>query len=332
MHGRGASTRTSRVGGRPPRTRARPSLILLLAVLACLIPAAAAQAQTLPIQTFQYTYRGFSPYVDWEWWLSSAQRCQETQPVYGAEPTTGGPYPVVIYLHSTLADWANNNEGQLFAAAAAAQGYEAVAFTYDSWLTWSSAAQIDSHAECMFGADAPGNAVSQVCARAKADCSHGILVVGFSQGGAMATQAANYYPHTAAVWAMGVNAPVVPQELPAPGGTRALPNSALRITDGWSDLTSSGSYNASAVEQITGDTCGTNPDCLQPDGSGYYVVTNAQDPGGNSSHCFMDLDGDCSTDPVFNSGFAPPSTQPWSLISGLDWLKTHLTSTTTARR
>ena len=135
------------------RATAALTLVCALAItLSCWAATQPVFAQVPTVQ-FQGTYRGLSPYIDWAWWLTSSQKCAETQPFYGSEPATGGPYPVVIYLHGTLADWGNNAEGQKFVGLAASHGFVAAAFTYDSWITWDSPTDTDLHANCMFNAN-----------------------------------------------------------------------------------------------------------------------------------------------------------------------------------
>ena len=79
----------------------RRALCVVAVVLSCFAVAQAASAQVPTVQ-FQGTYSGLSPYIDWAWWLTPAQKCLENQPFYGSEPATGGPYPVLIYLHGTF--------------------------------------------------------------------------------------------------------------------------------------------------------------------------------------------------------------------------------------
>jgi dienelactone hydrolase len=312
----------------------RRLLHLSFVLVCCSTFALTARAQAsvpVPVQTFKASYKALNPYVEWETWLTQAQKCTETQVIYGAEPTAPGKYPLLVYLHSTIADWGGNFEGQRFVQLAAAQGYVAVAFTYDSFLTVSATA-VD-HAYCMFTQSQPGNAVTAVCAVAEADCSRGILVAGFSQGGAIAAYAKNYNSNVDAVWALGINGPTSPQLVAAPTGSRALPNNKLRIDLGQSDVTQQNTAPAdfSSLEAMTGHGCGTAWNCLQPDGSGYYVVQNSEVGDGNADHCYwMQVNKvspgySCTLFPAqLDPGFQPPATTPWSMISNLNWLKQQL--------
>jgi hypothetical protein len=286
--------------------------------LLCLAFPQVAPAQ-LPTVQFHGTYSGLLPYIDWAWWLTPSQMCLETQTFYGSEPAAAGKYPVLIYLHGTLADWSGNQEGQNFVQLAAAHGFVAVAFTYDSWLTFNSPREIDLHANCMFNTASPGNAITQVCAQAEADCSKGFVVAGFSQGGAIAGRAANLNTGVRGAWAIGVNGPNIPAAIAAPTGTRTLPNNELRITVGQGSVATNtaGQPDLSALNAMTGQSC-TTFNCLQPDGSGYYVVSNSETSSGVASHCYWFSNSNCyapTFDPVFVGG-----TAPWSLSTNLSWL------------
>jgi hypothetical protein len=235
-------------------------------------------------------------------------------------------------MHSTLANISANAEGRLITQLAAAQGFVALAPTYDSMNT-NNLVGVDGHASCMFGSSNTNNVVSYACSLPESDCTNGVLVAGFSQGGAIALRAKNYDSQVAAAWAMGVSGPNIPEAVATFGGTRALSDNRLRIDVGQLDVTAGGAQplSLSSLNAITGDNCGAAYDCLQADGSGYYVVSNAQVADGAADHCYwMEVHDDwysCTLHPTLaglDPGFAPPSTQPWSLITNLDWLRSNL--------
>jgi pimeloyl-ACP methyl ester carboxylesterase len=297
------------------------------------ICAPAARADTLPVVPFQATYRGYNPWDEWNG--SQPDKCTESQPIYGSEPAAAGTYPVLLYMHGTYADWGGNQEGQRVVALAAAQGFVAPAPTYDSWLTLSPNG-VDRHAQCMFSPAASANAVAQVCARAKADCSRGILVAGFSQGGAIAARAANFSGDVRAAWVMGVSGPAISAALAAPAGTRVLPDDRVRIDVGEADVDTTDATTGkvtgmqlNALNAVSGSGCST-PSCLRPDGSGYYVVQNSDVADGVADHCYwqsvatQNPANSCVWTPTFDPGFPPPSTKPWSLPANLDWLRAQL--------
>jgi hypothetical protein len=235
-------------------------------------------------------------------------------------------------VHSTYADLSGNVEGQMMAQLAAAQGFVAIAPSYDSLLA-ETPSNLDGRSACMFGASRSTNVVSYACSLPEADCSHGVVVAGFSQGGAIAILAKNYNQQVQAAWALGVNQPDSPAEVAAPAGTRALPNSKLRINVGQLDVTGGGSQplDLSGPNALTGVSCGAAYQCLQPDGAGYYVVANSEVADKSADHCYWVSINywfyGCQAKPTvagLDPGFAPPSTTPWSLIANLNWLRAQL--------
>jgi dienelactone hydrolase len=288
-----------------------------------------AHAQTpVPVQTFKSSYSGLNPWVEWETWLTQAQKCTESQPIYGAQPSAAGKYPVVVYLHGTLSDWGGNPDGQKFAQLAAGQGFVAAAITYDSSMTLNTPDDQD-HAYCMFNQSHSGNPLNTICAMAKADCSKGILVTGFSQGGDIAVMSKNYNSNVQAVWGIGTSENTAPFVAP-PAGIRALPNNKLRINIGQNDsFIYPNGFNPTNQIAMTGDNCGTSFQCLQADGSGYYIVQNSEVADGNADHCYW-MSVNTSTDSCtltitnFDPGFQPPATTSWSMITTLNWLRSQL--------
>ena len=282
-----------------------------------------AAGQTSSTVQFQSSYRAWNVWDDWQWWLPD--KCTLTQQIYGSEPSAQGRYPVLLYLHGYVADTLGNLEGQRVAELAASQGFVAAAFTYESSVVWSTAAA-DKNARCMFDPDSNGNALANVCARPKADCSRGVVVAGFSSGGAIAARAANFSPQVRAGWLLGVNGPAVPEALAPPAGSRALPNNRIRISVGRSDIDGN---DLTALNMLTGRSCSASP-CLGPDGSGYYVVEHSEVADGVADHCWWQSvnlvvpTNSCTSPPTFDPGFPPPGTAPWSLTTNLDWLRAAL--------
>jgi pimeloyl-ACP methyl ester carboxylesterase len=302
----------------------------LIGLAVSLVLAASASATTPPTRQFQSTYAAYDPWTAWERWKPQPQ-CTESQVIYGSEPATTGTYPVLIYVHGTGANLTDNQEGQVMAQLAAAQGFVAVAPTYDSVRT-NNAAGVAGHAACMFGEGNADNVESYACSLPEANCSDGVLVAGFSQGGVIALLAANYSPLVDAAWVMGVNGSI-PQIEPPPSGLRRLPDDRVRLNIGQLDLTKGGGgpFEPNGIEAVTGENCGIAYDCLQPDGAGYYVVSNEEVADHIADHCYWESvhlrDYSCTLRPTIaglDPGFAPPSTTPWSLISNLNWLRSQL--------
>jgi len=293
----------------------------------------------LPIKTFQTTYKGYNTGTSWMSWLSDAQRCSKTQTIYGAKPTVTGDYPTLIYMHGTTADSNQNKEGQRFVERAAAQGFHALAVTYRSSGSLNEKG-LHRHAYCAFDQSRSGNAMAAVCATAGASCSKGVVLAGFSQGAAIAAIAKNYNDKVKAVWAIGLSAYIYPKyEIPtntfaAPHGTRALPNDKLVINMGQSSNISKKNLIAEdlpSLKKLTGQDCGSGFNCLQQDGSGYYVVSNAEIKDKVADHCYWMMVNkwstgmSCTTSPKeFEPGFQPPALTNWSMIRNLEWLRSQI--------
>jgi dienelactone hydrolase len=284
----------------------------------------AARADTVQLRL---SYQSFS-FFD-----GASGGCDAAEPIYVSEPAAPGSYPVVIYLHGTGDNYGGDQDGQDVAQMAADQGWLGAAVT---WVDVNATQQgVDGQANCMFDVASPGDALAQICSLPQADCSHGVVLSGMSTGGAIAARAKNFNSAVDAVWAMGVSGPVAPAALAAPAGTRALPNDRLRIDDGQTDLqvtnpsTGQVSFDFSGVNALTGQGCQTF-NCLNPDGSGYYVVQNSEVADGVADHCFwMDVNladpaNSCTLTPTFDPGFIPPSTTQWSITNSLAWLRAEL--------
>jgi hypothetical protein len=290
---------------------------------------AAAQA---PAVAFSGSYRAYNAWDDWKWW--QPDKCTQTQPIAGFEPAAAGRYPVLLYVHAALADWVGNGEGKAIAQAAAAQGFVAAAPSYDSSMT-TSATAVDGHARCLAADGRPESVLAQVCARPKADCSRGVVVAGFSAGGAVAGRLANVSSKVRAAWLIGVSGPKAAESLAVPAGTRVLPDARLRITVGRADVERRDAaglvtgIDVSALGAIAGSAC-TQTRCLRADGSGFYVVDHAEVADGVADHCFWQSvnaavpSNSCSSAPPMDPGFRPPSTAPWSLTANLAWLRGRL--------
>jgi hypothetical protein len=120
----------------------------------------------------------------------------------------------------------------------------------------------------------PGSALSQLCAQPKIDCSLGVVVIGVTTG--------------AYVGAIGAGLPDLPYPIKALGMTQtgtlgecvsdaalgtSLPKemrrSIISSTDGVQGTTPA--EVLAMQKELSGYDCGDDYDCLQPDGSGYYV-------------------------------------------------------------
>jgi hypothetical protein len=183
-------------------------------------------------------------------------------------------------------------------------------------------------AKCIFDAASANSAISKVCARAKADCSKGIVSLGISQGSNIASLAKNYDSRARAAYLMAnVLSPSILNLTSClkDSATAFAPNQ-MRAVSGEKDEMMSG---ISELRQNLNDTfgsyatCSTGTNCMKPDGSGWQLVLNANVADGNADHCFM-VNSGCSgpgtADPTYDTGSAW-----WSSGTAYDWLKSRVT-------
>ena len=94
----------------------------------------------------------------------------------------------------------------------------------------------------------------------------------------------------------------------------------MRAVSGEKDGYAGGSANSVRADLITvtGRSCANTVwDCLQSDGSGWYMVKDTEVTDASADHCFL-MNGGClssSLDATFSTGSAS-----WSYNPSLDWL------------
>jgi hypothetical protein len=229
-------------------------------------------------------------------WDENARACNGAASTgfYGREPASG-THTVLVYTHGM---WGLHDaaEAKAIVDAAAEAGFVAVSADWNSWNVWFPGDYWDNNARCIYGGLLP-----RLCARARADCSKGMVAVGFSKGAQIAARA-----HGRATWLMGYGYD--------PG---VYSRTDLRIVDGEAEGSSRSSLNAR-----TGLSCPTTAfECLRPDGSGWLLVRHGEVADGVADHCWFQ-DGGCSWNSDFDPGWLSGGF-PWSLGPNLDWLKSH---------
>ena len=274
--------------------------------------------QAVATTAFTASYRGQG---------NGASTCNTTFSIAGQQPTTGTGFPVFLYTIGT-GESSTNASATAAVAAMASRGFVAGSIAYNSG-SFSGCSTIAGKARCIFDAGSPTSAVNTLCARAKADCSKGVVVGGFSQGAVIATLAKNFDARVQAAWGMGdgVRYSIFNLTSCMGNGNRTLPSSRLRVVDGEKDQFIGPNANnvRTQMASLTGLSCGTSTDCLQSNGSGWFIVTNGLVGDGSADHCYMRRTGDCggsqnSLDATWQTG-----TAPWTMNANLDWLKTFTT-------
>jgi hypothetical protein len=248
--------------------------------------------------------------------------CNTTFNITGQEPATTGKFPVFVYTIGT-GETFTNASATAAVAGMASRGYVAATVAYTSG-SFSGCSTIAGKARCMFNAASTTSAISTLCARAKADCTKGVVVGGFSQGAVIATLAKNFDARVQAAWGVGdgVTYSIFNLSSCMANGNRTLASDHLRVVDGEKDqfIGPTAANVRSQMLTLTGLSCGTAVSCLQSNGSGWLIVQNAQVSDGSADHCYMRSTGDCggsqnSLDQRWQTG-----TDPWELNANLDWL------------
>jgi hypothetical protein len=133
------------------------SKFLLAASMLSTIAAAGTAAQTT---SFAGSYNGAS---------TSGGSCSMSYSISGVEPSGTGPYPVFIYIVGTSETY-NNAAAMAAVNDMASKGYIAATVDYAE-SQFGTCSVLSAKSSCMFNPNSTLSAVSQLCSRAKADCS-----------------------------------------------------------------------------------------------------------------------------------------------------------------
>ncbi len=250
----------------------------------------------------------------------NGSNCGTSYSITGREPSTAGTYPVFVYMVGTTESYTHASAIQAIEGMASL-GYVAATVAYPN-STFGDCSAIGAKAQCVFNPSSATSAISALCSRAKADCSKGVVVSGFSQGSVMSILAKNYDSRVEAAYALGAGVQYSFYDLRScvANGKRALPSSRLRVVNGEVDgfMGSSASSVRAQLQELTGLTCtSTSYACTQSNGSGWFMVKGSEVADGSADHCYM-RSGGCSgtkLDPTWDFG-----TAAWSLDTNLDWL------------
>ena len=257
---------------------------------------------------------------------NSSGSCSSTskRAIVGHEPSDAGKFPVFIYLTGTKMPF-NGPEAKLFTQQAAARGFVAAAVDYDS-SSYPTCSLMTKKASCIFNAGSANSAVSKLCARAKADCTKGVVVSGFSQGANLAALSKNYDARARAAYLIGHGdkaSGIIDVSSCADNARTTLLPSQMRSINGENDEFFGG--NASGVrtqlQKVVGVSCAGAWSCLKADGSGWLMVRPTEVADRTANHCYFYQNGNraCTSHNGFDATFQN-GTAPWSLGPNLDWL------------
>lgn len=248
--------------------------------------------------------------------------------IKGYEPTTTGTFPVFVFLTGTTMTYDGSVDENLIQYMGG-QGFVAATVQYDNSTYPSSCGPATTKASCIFSTGSSVSAISKLCSRAKADCAgKGIYVSGFSQGANLASMAANYGSNMRAAYLIG-NGDVASNFYNLSScldkSHLTFTSAQLREVNGQSDQYFGGSQSGvqSQLQKVTGYTCASGTyNCLQADGSGWYIVANNQVSDGTADHCYYysGANSTCGSFSGFDSGWNTGTTLPWQKIQDLAWL------------
>lgn len=248
---------------------------------------------------------------------------RSTYSMNGREPSTAGSYPVFVYMVGTSENY--NNASAIDAIEGmASRGYVTATVQYANSF-FGGCSTLSSRAKYIFDAKSNSSAISKLCSRAKADCSKGVVVGGFSQGSILAILAKNYDRRVEAAYGLGAGVQYSFYNLRScvADGNRSLPSSRLRAVNGEADGFMGGSASSvrGQLEELTGQSCGSNAyQCAASNDSGWYMVTHGEVQDGDAEHCYMRVGGCGSTNQNTLDQNWQVGTTGGALNYNLDWL------------
>ncbi|WOB08250.1 hypothetical protein [Piscinibacter gummiphilus] len=276
--------------------------------------ATSASVSALAQTAFTSSYRG-----------GTSSLCTSSYTITGYEPSTSGKYPVYIHTVGTGEDY-NSELTMTQVKAMAAKGFVAASVEYASG-SFGSCSTIGAKARCIFNGSNSNSAIAKLCARAKADCSKGVVTGGLSQGSIVSVLSRNYDSRIRASYGQGTGTNYSIYNLSScmnnGGHTQAADR--IRIVNGESDsfVGPTASNVRTASQAITGLSCGSSAlSCFRSNGSGWYIVKGAEVEDGSADHCYM-LVGGC-TARTLDNGFKTGSAA-WQMDANQNWLKSFVT-------
>ena len=271
----------------------------------------AALAQT----AFTSTYRG-----------GTSSLCSSSYNIQGFEPSASGKYPLYIHTVGTGEDY----KGELATAqvkAMAAKGFVAAVVEYSSG-SFGSCSSISTKAKCIFNGANSNSAIAKLCARAKVDCSKGVVTGGLSQGSVVSVLSRNFDSRIRASYGQGTGNKYSIYNLSScmDNGKHTQTADRIRIVNGESDtfVGPTASNVRTANQAITGLSCGSSAlSCFRTNGSGWYIVKANEVSDGQADHCYM-LVGGCTSPSGLDAGFKTGSAA-WQMEANQNWLKSYVT-------
>jgi hypothetical protein len=285
------------------------------------LSAGAAQAQTATT-TFTASYMGAG---------ANSNNCNTKFSISGVMPTGAGPFPVFLYQVGTTETFTNAS-AMAAINGMAQRGYIAATIQYNSG-TFAGCAGIQAKEVCIFNPNSSTSAISALCGMSQADCSHGLVTAGFSQGAVIATQAKNTDAAVVAAYGLGdgvMYTAVFNLTSCQANGNRTLSSSRLIAVNGVNDEFTGDTQakQQTNMQALTGFDCAAGSDtCLQSNGSGWVIATTTDTGTGSADHCYM-RDGSCLTSQnALSSNWENSTTDPFALNPNLNFLESFVSDT-----
>eukprot|EP01084_Bolivina_argentea_P304482 525859_1 len=270
--------------------------------------------------------------------------------ITGFVPSGTDTYPLFVWVTGTqMNHWTNDDI--IYCNYMANAGFAAVSLDYqgrglfpltcgadnsDSDTNWAGKARL------LWNSDNPFSALSVLCNpdfnenTSRIDCNKGIILAGFSQGAQLVSLAGNwgFDALIKGIYQMGggwklyniinFEFDCLRYENTKIDDTRI--RSCVGAWDGYFGENPEGVFDE---QRIITNRCTSGPltyNCLQSDGSGFYIVQSEEVETGNAVHCYAYENEDCHANdgsPEFDLAYDPGNVESnrfWSLSANLDWL------------
>jgi dienelactone hydrolase len=248
----------------------------------------------------------------------------KTHAALGFEPAAPGRYPLFVYLTGTTMRY-DGPEARKISEEMARRGFVAVSLEYENRV-YAYCNSMRAKAQCLFGKSGTDSALSKLCTRSNVDCDRGIVVSGFSQGANLAALSRNYEPRVVGALLLGHGhraARAMDSTACQAAAATALELGQTRAINGEADAFFGDTLDGvrKQLEVVSGRSCPGAADCLQSDGSGWYIVRGPQLKDGSADHCYFfdTADGYCAKFKGLDANWVAGN-EPWSLAPNLDWL------------
>eukprot|EP01084_Bolivina_argentea_P295603 508972_1 len=250
-----------------------------------------------------------------------------TYNITGYQPSTTNPdgYPLHVFVQGThsdpLSSWSLTV--QRYTQYMAERGVISASIWYNNAQYPPTCIGFQNKAESMFSFNNAQSALSVLCnsPSLNIDCNKGIVAHGISQGAQLVLLSGVY-----------AGSDMITAINPLAGGTTFVGNclnyenlnlhqskirSRVGINDGIFCTGAESCRNSQTT--ITGYSCPNQLQCMQNDGSGWYVIQTSETASGAAEHCYMFLNSECQD--AFDANYYPSCENcDWSLQADLGWL------------